>query len=195
MVPKPKVNKIKKQPEEATPWAELKEGVLQSGKKQPKADDDTPSKKESLKNRQKNYEKFLSDEIKTNVEFDTLKGKGKKGNKKNTVKPVKKDETSSSEEESSSDEEEAPKTPVVAKQNGKATNGVNTKKQESSEEDSSDDSDDDDDEKAKPTSKPNTPKQQNSKSTPAAAPAKGNVTIFFLFLTLCVRLTHTVKIQ
>lgn len=129
---KAKANKRK--PEEATPWAELKDGVLAANEKQVKAAAAGTPNKKVLDERQKNYEKFLSEDIKNNTTFDTLKDKKPK---KGAPIVAKKQESSS---DDSSDEEELPPPKQTPKINGKA-NG-NAKPAESSSEEDSDDSDD-----------------------------------------------------
>lgn len=146
MVAKIKNNK-KKQPEEATPWAELKEGVLNANKKQKVVE--APNQK-TINDRQKNYEKFLSDDIKQNAKFDTLKG-NKKG-KQPAKKQDSDDEDDDESEEDSEDETQAP-TKTAAKPAG---NSKKVAVEESEEESDSDDSDEESDEDT-PTPVKNTP--------------------------------------
>lgn len=166
MVAKVKANKRK--PEQATPWTELKEAanVLASNEKQAKAKATVPTpNKKVLDDRQKNYEKFLSEDIKNNSTFDTLKDK----NPKKGAPIVAKKQQSSSSEDSSDEEEEQ----VVVKQtqkqppakvNGKANGKVAIKADESSS--SEEDSDSDDDDAAPPPAKvaKPTPTKQNGKA-------------------------------
>lgn len=173
MVQKVKANKRK--PEDATPWAELKDGVLAANAKAQKAVV-TPNKK-VLDERQKNYEKFLSDDIKNNTTFDTLKdNKAKKGA---PVVAKKQPQNSSSEDDSSDDEEEqvAAVKPTPVK-NGKANGKAPVQAEESS---SEDDSDSDEEETAPPPSK-QAKVTPNGKANGKAAAAKGNL-LTFLFVS------------
>lgn len=154
MVQKTKANK-RKQPEDATPWSELKDGVLAANEKKAKVVE-TPNKK-VLDERQRNYEKFLSDDIKNNSTFDTLKDtKSKKAEK-----IVPKKQESSSEEDSSEEEEEQVVVKPTPVKKGKANGKAPVQAKESSSEEESD-SDDEEVTPAKPNGKAAAAKAEES---------------------------------